>query len=90
MSKKQPKKITQGKIIMALHSGAVLTCEHVNHPPSETKTIYRLSTMRRAIPSKLVQQMLTDGIIVPNGDGLFGDSQTYRLARGKEMEAVFV
>jgi hypothetical protein len=77
------KRLTHGKILTALHKGAVLTVEHINGPASSAKKVYRLSSTNQAVTAEYVADLLANGLIKPNNDGLpgLGESQTYSLVR---------
>ena len=77
------KALTQGKVLTALHKGEVLSKTQISEP-GKSKVLYRLGDGRKVKP-ELVDQLIADHLIIPNGDGLFGDSQTYRIARGEEL-----
>jgi hypothetical protein len=63
------------RLLSALQNGAVIMVEH-----TPDRTTYRLSSTNRPIHAKRIDRMLREGLIEPNGDGLFGDTQTYRAA----------
>lgn len=67
--------------------GGVLTKEmETTKEGSKAHWIITGAKFTKAITTHLVERMLADGLILPCGDGLFDDSQTYRLARGPELE----
>lgn len=74
---------SQGKILLALSRGAVISVEYVNSPPSSSRKVYRLSTTNKAIRPERIEQLLRDRLIRPNEDGLpgIGETQTYSLWR---------
>lgn len=74
------------EILKALHAGAVIRVEHINQPPSNARTMYRLSSNQRAIRKELVEELVRDHVIRSNNDGLpgLGDSQSYSLWRASE------
>lgn len=78
--------MTQGYILKKLHKGAVILVEHINHPPSSRRTVYRLSTTNEVVRGPTVTALLKDGLIQPNEDGLpgMGITQSYRLWRASE------
>jgi hypothetical protein len=73
-------------ILKALYAGAVIRVEHINHPPSNARTMYRLSSNNAAIRAELVEELVRDHVIRTNNDGLpgIGDAQTYSLWRASE------
>lgn len=75
--------LTQGEVLKAMHKGALLVVEYTNEPPSAARKKYRLSTSHRVVPKKLVTELMANGLITPNDDGLpgIGETQTYRIAR---------
>lgn len=77
----------QRGILKAMAKGAVIRVDHVNHPPSNAKTMFRLSTTGKPIRAELVVRMLNESLIRPNADGLFGTDgpvQSYSLWRASE------
>jgi hypothetical protein len=81
---KQP---TQGSILLALSKGHFLTLERINDLPDGTHDIYRLSSTSQAVRKELVDEMLANGLIRPNEDGLPGlgaPSQTYSMVRSSD------
>lgn len=81
-----PKKLTHGKILMALHKGATLTVELINGPPHKARKVYRLSSNNHAVSAEYVADLLANGLIKPNNDGLpgIGESQSYSLVRSTD------
>lgn len=74
------KLLTQGKVLTALHRGAVIMADHIGG--SEPKTVYRLSSNQRIVSKPLMQMLLANNLIKANNDGLFGDySQTFSVVR---------
>lgn len=81
-----PKQLTQGQILRAMHEGETLTKIHINEPPSEAKTVFKVGG--RTVRAATVAAMLRDHLIVQIDGGLFGDDpHTYRLATGEELKA---
>lgn len=78
--------VSQGDVLRALHRGDMLMKLRVNDPSSSAKTIYRLGD-NEIVRADLVARMVKERLLMPNNDGLFGDTQTYRLARGEELES---
>jgi hypothetical protein len=76
---------TQGQILLSLSRGAVITVEHINEPPSNVRTIYKLSSTGRTISSDMVDILLANKLIKPNGDALFGRSQTFSFRRSTDV-----
>lgn len=79
--------VTQGHILKALNRGGVIRVEFANHPLTSTRRRYRLHPGDEHIKEELFQRMLSDGLIKPNADGLFGNDgpvQTYTLWRSSE------
>jgi hypothetical protein len=74
----------QRGILKELAKGAMIRVEYTNHPPSNVRRIYRLSSTQQVIREMMVQRLLEDRLIKPNGDGLFGNDgpvQSYSLWR---------
>lgn len=83
-----PKILTHGKILTELHKGAHLMVEHISAPPHSSKKIYRLSSNNRTVKEEYVADLLANGLIRPNNDGLpgLGESQTYSLVRSTDSK----
>lgn len=81
-----PKKPTQGKVLTALHKGAVIMVEYVHEPRSEARTRYRLNTTGVVVASDLFERMLKNELIKSNDDGLpgIGGAQTYSIKRSSD------
>jgi hypothetical protein len=80
-------KTYQRLILKELAKGAMIRVQHINHPPSSARRVYRLSTTQQLLREELVQQLLEDRLIKPNADGLFGNEgpvQSYSLWRTSE------
>lgn len=73
--------LSQGRILLALHRGAVIRAEHVNHPPSSVRRSYRLTPGNQVIQEQMVQKLLNERLIRAQSDGLFADgpAQSYVL-----------
>lgn len=79
--------VTQGQILRALAKGAVIRVEYINHPPSNVRRIYTLSSPTQAIREQTVNRLLADRLIRANADGLFGSDgppQSYSLFPASE------
>lgn len=83
------KNASQGDVLRAMHRGGVLNKEMVSGKDG-TKVHWTITggNLGKKVTPALVERMIGDGLLVANGDGLFDDSQTYRLARGEELQCI--
>ena len=81
------KRASQGDVLRAMHQGGTLTKEmESTKEGSKAHWIITGVAFHKALTSALIERLILDGLVLPCGDGLFDDSQTYRLARGQELE----
>lgn len=84
------KRLTQGKVLTALHGGARIMKTIINEPPSKAGVFYALTT-GQPVRKDLLERLLSDGLIQECADGLdilakteqAGTFQTYELARSE-------
>lgn len=79
--------LTHGRILKAMHKGAVIRVEYTNHPPSSARRVYRLAPGNDPLQEKTIKCLLADSLIKPAADGLFGNDgpvQSYVLFRASE------
>jgi len=77
----------QRHILKELAHGAVIRVEYHHKPPSDIKRSYRLSSTGQPLQEKQVLRMVSEQLIRPNNDGLFGSDgppQSYSLWRASE------
>jgi hypothetical protein len=67
------------KIVGAVKGGQTL-CVYIRHSDVGDERSYWLEPSGRPARSKSAEEAIAEGLLVPNGDALFGDSQTYRAA----------
>lgn len=79
-----PKRLTHGRILTAMHKGAHIMVEMVHEPRSSSRKSYRLSSNNHPVKAEYVADLIANGLIKANEDGLpgIGESQTYSLVRG--------
>ena len=73
------KKLTQGKVLRAMHLGSQIIMDN-----NGDKTVYRMSKGQQLVDRDLVGKLLMDGLIEGNQDCLpgIGQSQSYSIKRG--------
>jgi len=70
----------QQEIVEDMQKGSIIYCYHEH---GETKYRTMMGTCERLnLSVSTFSVLLSRGIILPNNDGLFGDSQTWRLSDG--------
>jgi hypothetical protein len=55
-------------------------CVGLRHSEAGLERSYWFEPSGKNAPPKSSEQAISMGLLIPNGDGLFGDSQTYRAA----------
>lgn len=62
--------------------------EMVHQPSSAVRKSYRLSSNNHPVKAEYVEDLLANGLIKPNDDGLpgLGESQTYSLVRSGDKK----
>lgn len=73
------RKLTQGKVLRAMHGGAKII-KTISNLGSKTGAHYVLTT-GGDVPHALVAELTAAGLIRGCGDDLFGDPQSYEIAR---------
>lgn len=78
------KLLTQGKVLTALHRGALIMVENLSG--TDPKTVYRLTSNQKNVHKGLFDKLLAENLIKPNNDGLpgIGGSQTYSIVRSSD------
>ena len=76
------KALTQGRVLKALHQGAMIRVEHTVNGHKQ----YRLNTTGQTIAPSLIHDLILAKLIRPNEDGLpgIGEAQTYSLWRASQ------
>jgi hypothetical protein len=67
------------KIVGACKAGQVL-CLYIRHSEVGDERTFWLEPSGRTAGAKSAEEAIAAGLLVPNGDGLFGESQTFRAA----------
>jgi hypothetical protein len=67
------------EVVGACRGGQTL-CLYIRHSDVGDERSYWLEPSGRPAGSKSAEEAIAAGLLIPNGDALFGDSQTYRAA----------
>lgn len=74
---KIPKRV---RIVLAKLSLGEVLCTGLKRSDVGDERYYWFEPSGKTAPPKSSEQAIAQGLLIPAGDGLFGDSQTYRLA----------
>jgi hypothetical protein len=77
---KEPRIPVRIQTIVGACRGGQTLCPTKRHSEVGDEYLYWLEPSGRSVGTKSAAEAISRGLLIPSGDGLFGDSQTFRAA----------
>lgn len=80
MTKKEPRLPARIQTLVGACRGGQTLCLSKRHSDVGDECVYWLEPSGRSVGVKTAEQAIAMHLLAPSGDGLFGDSQTFKAA----------